>query len=204
MRLLLDTPNIKMQEILEIEREMARLRGEIERIKGEQRFLRDRVSLATIDIRLSREAGVELSPTAKIYPGLRLSSLILLRPGNRERLRLGGGGVVHLGIPRVTLELDAFATADGETDPSFIATFGGSMYSDFLGRGKRKMFNPYVGLRAGYAYLDGSHFTAATDVGVELYKTKHVMLDANVRTHVFVGESADVAIVPSLSAVFAF
>lgn len=210
LRKLLDAGGLQMKDILEIEREMTRLRGEIERIKGEKRFLEDRVALATVNVELTRRAGAVMSPKAKIYPGPRLALLTLFDAGGRQVNRLGGGVAVHLGIPRISLELDVFDDVAAEGDKpreshAVLATWGAAMYSDFLGRGEREFFNPYIGFRAGYGYLDYHAFAVQGEVGVELYKQTHMMIDASVRaTGLFGEDEVDAGLVTSASAVFAF
>jgi hypothetical protein len=210
LRKLMDAGGLKMEEILAIEREMTRLRGEIERIEGEKRFLEDRVSLATIDVELARREGVLLSPKTKVYPGPTLALLTLFGSQGRERNRLGGGVVMHVGIPRVSLELDVFDDVDAEPgkprEPyAVLATFGGAMYSDFLGRGERRFLNPYIGFRGGYGYLDYHAFAVQAEVGLELFKHTYFLIDASARATAFLGkDDVDAGVVSALSAVFAF
>lgn len=202
MQKLLDREGLQMTEILAIENEMNRLRGEIERIKGEKRFLEHRVALATLDITLSRSEGVILGARAKFYPGPKLGMLVLFDAEGRESVRMGGGAVIHT-VPRLTLELDIFE-GPGDESRAVLATFGGATYSDFLGRGRRSFLNPYLGLRVGYGYLEGSAFVFAGGGGVELFKHKYVLLDANANVYVFAREEFDVALVAATSLVFAF
>src|SRR5262245_30180648 len=54
LRQLMAQGGLKVPEILQIEQEMTRLRGQIEQIEGEQRFLKDSVALARLDISLCR------------------------------------------------------------------------------------------------------------------------------------------------------
>ncbi len=210
LRKLLDAGGLQMKDILEIEREMTRLRGEIERIKGEKRFLEDRVALATVSVELSRRAGAVMSPRAKIYPGPRLAVLTLFDAGGRKSNRLGGGVAMHIAMPRLTLELDVFDDVEASDDHAreshaVLATWGGAMYSDFLGRGEREFLNPYIGFRAGYGYLDYHAFVLQGEVGVELYKQTHLLIDANLRATGFLGEDdVDAGLVSGLSAVIAF
>jgi hypothetical protein len=206
---LLERQDMAMKDVLAVEVELTRVRGEIERIKGEQRFLQDRVALATLHVSLSRPRGVVLgAATTKLFPGPRLSTLVLLTPDGRERVRYGGGVAIGLGLPRVTAELDVFAgpeLADGsDEDAAVVATVGGAFYSDHLGRGRRRFGNPYIGLRLGYAYLGGSAFAAGGEVGVELFKHRYVLVDANVRVLGLIGDQSDAAVVGGLSTVFAF
>lgn len=210
LRALLDRQGLSMQEILAIEQQMTRLRGEIERIKGEKRWLEHRVALATltIDVR-QREDAVVLGQEAeaKLYPGPRAAALYLLDANGRERLRLGAGAAVHL-LPRVSLEVDVFGDPD-DTGNAVLATVGGATYSDFLGRGRRRFFNPYLGLRLGFGYLGGPAFAFGAGAGVELFKHEYVLVDVNLRAMGLAGRASgegffDTAVVAGGSVVFAF
>jgi hypothetical protein len=85
---------------------------------------------------------------------------------------------------------------------------GGDTYSDFFGAGRRKFLNPYVGLRTGYAYVDGkSNMSIAGNFGVELVKTGTVLLDLNARVHAMFGNKevgAHVGLEPAISIHVAF
>ncbi len=211
LRSLLDRQGLEMKDVLAIENEMTRLRGEIEKIKGEQRWLKDRVAFATMHISLQRREGAVLGPEAKLYPGARGTVLTLFNPGTRSRNRLGAGLVIHTITPggkdkaegRATLELDLFPAKDGEKT-AVLATGGGSIYSDFLGRGKRRFLNPYLGLRVGYGYLGGSKFVFAGTAGVELFKNQYFLVNLNTRLTGLLGKSFDTALVTGGSLVFAF
>lgn len=205
---LLDTGGLAMKDILAIEQEMTRIRGEIETIKGNQRFLQDRVAHATLDVSLSRRDGVVTLARAKFYPGVRAATLVLLDPEGRQRTRMGAGIVLHSVMRAASMEIDVFesapATAGADPKASVIATFGGAAYSDFLGRGNRPYLNPYLGLRLGYGYLDGSRFVIQAEAGVELLKRKHVVLDAGLRGTGFISSQTDGAVVAGAGAVVAF
>ena len=212
LRALLDRDDLEMSEILAIEKEMTRLRGEIERIKGENRYLRDRVALATLDIALERKEGAVLGPRAVMYPGARASLLTLLDPDGRTRNRFGAGVVVHPFAPggkeatggRMTIEADIFERAGGD-DASALITIGGAVYSDFLGRGRNLALNPYLGGRLGYGYLDRSAFAFAATAGVEVFKTRYVLVDLNIRGLGLAGRGGfDPALVSAAQLVFAF
>lgn len=49
---LMDRGDLDMESVLAIEKELTRVRGEIERIQGEERYLRDRVALARVSVHL--------------------------------------------------------------------------------------------------------------------------------------------------------
>lgn len=207
LRALLDRQGLSMQEILSIEQEMTRLRGEIERIKGEKRFLEHQVAQATITIEIrQRPDAVFLGEKAepKLYPGPRVSMLYLLDAGDRAKMRLGAGATVHI-VSRVNLELDIFNDPDDTGKNAALATFGGDIYSDLLGRGRRRFLNPYLGLRLGFGYLDRATFAFGASAGVELFKHEYVMVDLNVRAMGLAGNGGfDTALVTGGALVFAF
>jgi hypothetical protein len=183
-----------MKELIEIENEMTRVRGQIERLKGEQRWLLDRVSFATITLTLSREGGpVEFAPHARIHPGIHVSTLTLVDPGDRQRTRVGGGATIH--IKRwLTFDLDVFPRRDNDTR-AVIGTFGSALYSSFLGGGRRSFLNPYLGYRVGVGYLtDASSLVLGAELGLELYKHEYVQISATLRALAFLREDTDSAL----------
>jgi hypothetical protein len=184
-------------DLLTIEKEMTRVRGEIEAIKGEQRFLIDRVELATITVSIVRTEGAEpfdeAPPEARIYPGAQLAILTLFDPGMRERTRVGGGATVRLNR-HATFELDVFPRTDGETR-AVLATFGTALYSSFLRDGRRRYLNPYIGGRVGGGYLSGNGSPViAGELGVELVKHEYLLVEASVRVLAYVRTEAEVAL----------
>ncbi|HTM22734.1 MAG TPA: DUF4349 domain-containing protein [Kofleriaceae bacterium] len=209
---LLDKPGMEMKDVLAIETELTRLRGEIERIKGEQRWLKDRVAYATVEVALSRKAGevpVILGAKAKFFPGARFAALTLLEPDGAKRTRLGGG--ITIMFPRANpadpvrggFQFDAFQ-GPGDESAGFLATLGVATYSDFLGRGSRHFLNPYLGIRLGYAHINGSAFAFSGTAGLELYKHKYFMIDASVDLVGLVSDEFESAVVSGAGAVFAF
>ncbi len=183
-----------MKELIEIETEMTRVRGQIERIKGEQRWLLDRVAFATITLSLSREGGpVEFAPHARIHPGLHIATLTLIDPGDRQRTRTGGGATIH--IKRyLTFDLDIFPRRDNDTR-AVIGTLGSALYSSFLGSGRRSFLNPYLGYRLGVGYLtDVTSIVLGAEVGLELYKHKYVQISAALRALAFLHDDPDSAL----------
>ncbi|KAB2897183.1 MAG: DUF4349 domain-containing protein [Kofleriaceae bacterium] len=209
LQALLAQPGLGMNDVLAIEKELTRIRGEIEAIKGAQRFLKDRVALATLDVSLRRRDGAIVTVArAKFYPGVRVTSLTLLDPEGRQRTRFGGSLVLHSILRNHSLEVDLYEAApamDGSgAKAAVIATTGGAAYSDFLGGGRRRTLNPYLGLRAGYAYLDSSRFVIQAEAGLELWKSRHAVIDASVRGTGLIGKNPDAAVVASTGVVVAF
>lgn len=185
-----------VNDLLAIEKEMTRVRGEIETIKGEQRFLLDRVAFATITISIVRagEDVYEEVPEARIYPGPQLAMLTLLDPGTRQRTRVGGGVSVRL-QRYATFELAIFPRGDGGDSRAVLATFGTALYSGYLGYGRRRHLNPYIGARVGYGYLsDGGSPVVAGELGVELYKHEYLLVDTSLRAVAYVTSTAEVAL----------
>ncbi|HXY23896.1 MAG TPA: DUF4349 domain-containing protein [Candidatus Acidoferrum sp.] len=54
----------KVKDVLEVEQEIARVRGETEQMEAEQKNLEHRVEFATIDLKLSEEYKAQLNPPA--------------------------------------------------------------------------------------------------------------------------------------------
>jgi len=62
----------KVKEVLEVEEEIARVRGEIEQMEAEQKTLEHRVGFATIDVRITEEYKAQLtSPAPSVGTQLR-------------------------------------------------------------------------------------------------------------------------------------
>jgi len=64
----------------------------------------------------------------------------------------------------------------------FVLGFGQDFYSRHFGRGDRKFLNLYSGYTVGYVYATGkttktNFYYIAPSIGVELLKTKHVLID---------------------------
>jgi hypothetical protein len=205
---LMGTSGLQVQQILQIETEMTRIRGQIDQLEGDQRFLKDRVAFATLSISISRREGAVTIAKAKVYPGVRGAMLTLFDPGMRKRTRFGAGFVLHTVLRTMSLEVDLFQKEQNEardrSSAGVIATLGGAGYSDFLGGGKRRTMNPYLGMRLGYAYIDTHRFVVQAEAGVELFKAKYVVLDANVRATGLIGSDSDLAVVTGVGATVAF
>jgi hypothetical protein len=180
-----------VDEILRIESELGRLRGEIEQTKGNLRWLSDRAARATVHINLvtsSHEIATQPSlapPEAKFYPGLRLVQLTDLR-GEMGTTGYVGGGVSATFSRQFSLQLDGLRQAgEGSLTKGLdvvLLTLGGEMYSDFLGGGKRKFLNPYLGYALGYARFQGhNEAILGATVGLELVKAKAITLDLDAR-----------------------
>ncbi len=201
-----------IEEILRLEGELSRIRQQIEQLKGEIRWMRDRAARATIFVSLYTESAappeVILKPEAKLYPGVRASYLHDFRGEDGDQGYLGAG--ITLGAtPQVNLELQGFREVGSGSAglDGFFVTLNGRLYSEFLGDGQRKFLNPYLGLRGGYArFLSNNEVLLGGLLGLEIVKGEWYIIDADVRASALFGSDAGghVGVEPSLGASIAF
>jgi hypothetical protein len=203
-----------VDEVLRVEQEISRVRGQMEQIKGELRFLADRTARATIHVTLlgpeieAAPPAVIARPKAKFHPGLRMEYLADFWGEGGDATYAGAG--LSLRFSRhFSLDIDGLRSAEADSRglDLFLATIGGELYSDFLGRGRRKWLNPYLGLRAGYARFAGrNEMAAGGSAGVELFQSELVTIDLDARFYGMFGSSAGahLAIQPALGANIAF
>ena len=203
-------------QTLQVEQQLERLRNEIDRIKGDLLWLKDRVASATIRVRFFPSATSEdavFAPTATLFPTLRTTMMFDLR-SETQRIGYVGGGLSLQFKPfarAITLDFDVAraAVADKPTFSDWSYTFlvGLDLYSDLLGGGRRKFVNPYLGFRVGYSISEGAgDFAFGGVVGIDVIKTKVVLLDVGARVLGLVGndQGPHVAMGPSASFSFAF
>ncbi|HEX2871543.1 MAG TPA: DUF4349 domain-containing protein [Polyangiaceae bacterium] len=200
----------KVEEILRIEQELGRIRGEIEQVKGNLRWLSDRAARATLHIVLREQApqiAYAEEPEAKFFPSVRLPALIDF--GNQGAHGYAGGGFALRVNRAFSLDLDLFERSQSEQrGPDVVlASLGGEIFSDLLGGGERRYLNPYLGWRAGYGRFgtDNQAIVGAT-LGLELYKNGWFGVDVEARNYLaFLGDrGAHFLVTPALSARVAF
>jgi hypothetical protein len=97
--------------------------------------------------------------------------------GNRFGAGVGIGGR----SPVSRIEVMGYSAPTMETRPGVSVTLGIGGYAKALGGGSRASFNPYVGARLGYAYLQASYVELAAELGVELVKQKGVLWTVSAR-----------------------
>ncbi|MDB5216524.1 MAG: hypothetical protein JWO86_4451 [Myxococcaceae bacterium] len=201
-------------QILAVERELERVRSDLDRIKGRLTFLRDRVARATIAIALhSPEAPSDQLPFARkpqISSGVRALSFVDVREsgtngyvGSGLTLRLpSSGGETARGL---ILDVDVMrACCKSRPDRSSWAydiLLGFDLYSDALQAGRRRWLNPYLGARVGFSQTqDRGDFAAAGVFGLEIFKTSALMIDVQARAMALVGnpDGPHAGIQPSL------
>jgi hypothetical protein len=179
LRELARAPGGSLADVLEIEREMTRVRGELERLRGAQRVLADNVARATLTIAISMNPD-DHAPALKFTIVPHATRLHLVDAGARAPDR-NGGGVTLMFSRAGSVDFEVLAPRDGDAR-SYLFTFATGLYSDFLGGGRRRFLNPYVGVRVGGAKLNGlGAFAYGADVGVEVVRTRLFLVDVSAR-----------------------
>ncbi|HEY8942777.1 MAG TPA: DUF4349 domain-containing protein [Polyangiaceae bacterium] len=201
-----------VEDILRLESELDRLRQEIESLKGQLRWMRDRAARATVYLSLFTSDATPpldiVKPKAKLYPGVRLSYLRDLRGDDGSRSYFGAG--LSLAVtPAIAAELQGFREVGSNSaglDGLFV-TLNGRLYSEYLGNGARPWFNPYLGLRGGYArFLGRDEVIAGAALGLEVLKRDWLVIDFDVRSYALFASNSGghLAIEPSAGLSVAF
>ena len=176
-RLMAEHANASLADVLAIEREMTRVRVDIERLEGQHRYLDDRVERATLDVHITTHddfvAGAPEQKLVLVGHGLAWS---FVDAGARHRDRWGAGVGMMFGR-RFDLTFDVLPSRDADAR-SMLLTLGWGVYSDFLGGGRRLFGNPYLGLRVGGGGINGrGAFAYAGELGVELVHHPRFLVD---------------------------
>jgi hypothetical protein len=192
----------QLKDVLEVERELTRVRGEIEQLEGEHRLLGDRIARATLTVSVLPKHGahppdIHVEPELKFELVPHLTVLHFLDAGVARAQTRGGGGVTLMFSRAFALDITALPRHEGDAR-SFLFSASVATYSDFLGGGRRRYGNPYLGLRAGGGSVN-THgvFTFGAEVGVELVRYKLFLLDVTGRALGFIygrGVSNDVVL----------
>ncbi|MFZ5890084.1 MAG: DUF4349 domain-containing protein [Myxococcota bacterium] len=199
-------------EALAIEAELQRVRTSLERVRGDLEWMRDRVARSTVYVTLALDAedtDAIQQRNAKLHPGVR-ASLLLDIPPTAENRTFAGAGLSLAWTRSFSLDLDLMKRIDRRADGNinaFLLTLGGDLYSDFLGRGRRRWLNPYFGFRAGYARNLGQNaLTLAGTLGLELFKSPYFLLDLQTRAHALIGpdDGVHIGLQPILTTSFAY
>jgi len=174
-------PNTALKDVLEVERELTRVRGEIERLEGEHRVMGDQIARATLSLTILPKRGahppdIHVEPEMKFELVPHLNVVHFLDARERAQTR-GGGGVTVMFSRAFALDFTALPAHDGDARSFlFSATVAG--YSDFLGGGRRRYLNPYLGLQVGGGLInDHGTFSFGAEAGVELVRTKFFLVD---------------------------
>ena len=121
----------------------------------------------------------------------------------------GGAGLSFLISRSFGFDLDIARELTGDDAANWIQLgAGGDLYSNLLGAGRRRFFNPYLGFRAAYVYADRvSEFGLGGNVGLEIYRGSMLLVDSQLRALAVFGSSAHalhLALQPTLSMSSAF
>jgi len=173
-------PDADLDDILKVEHEATRVRGELEKLRGEQRLLADQVARATLAITITMSPPVHAEPALKFELLPHLTRLHLIDAGARAPERTGGG-VTVMASRAASFDFEVLAPR-GEDARSYLFTIATGVYSDFLGGGQRRFGNPYVGVRAGGAKMNGlGAFAYGVDAGIELLRYKLFLVEVSGR-----------------------
>jgi hypothetical protein len=182
--------NTALKDVLEVERELTRVRGEMERLEGEHRLLGDQIARASLNVSILPKRGVHppdihVEPEMKFEVVPHLTVLHFLDQRARAQTR-GGGGLTLMFSRAFALDFTALPEHDGDAR-SFLFSASVAGYSDFLGGGRRRYLNPYLGLRVGGGLVnDHGTFSFGGEVGVELMRTKLFLIDVTGRALGFI------------------
>jgi len=212
-----------VKDVLAVEAELNRVRTNIERTQAHLGWLRDRVSRATIAVRLyaPRPLLETVVSNATLFPGLRASSMIDVREGSSAESYLGAGlsfrflrlfgGRAEETTRGAILDFDVVRSCCGSHPErsryAFTFLLGGDYYSGLLGAGRRRWLNPYIGWRIGLADTHRrADFAGGIVVGIDLLKTQRATLDLQARALGLVGnaDGAHAVVQPSLGFSIAF
>ncbi len=167
-----------VKEMLAIEAELARLRTEIDKVKGGLVFLSDRVARSIIYATLQPKPSSPESVSQDFFPGVRGA----FHRDLTAKVGAIGGGVSLRGRAPVGVEALVLSPLTGPQSPLLLVTFGGDVYSSKLGGGERRYLDPFLGLRAGVSYTRGrTEAIVPLGLGLDWLKTEAVVLSSDVR-----------------------
>jgi hypothetical protein len=191
-------------EMVTIEKEIVRLENALAQIELDLALTRDHVARSRVYVRLAVPREERIQQDAKLQVGLRLPYLLDLEPGDSSSGYLGAG-LSFLIVRPFNLDLDLLTHTSDERREGvdlLTATVGSELYSNLLGAGKRRFFNPYFGFRAGYANLNGDDaLLLGGSVGLELIHSSALMLELDARTYAVIAaaDGTHVFVQPALA-----
>jgi hypothetical protein len=182
LKVFIDKDQLSVDEVLRVEREMSRLREQIDRVEREHELLRGRVGMATLHVGFSeRPRRLQRAPRAQFYVAGR-PTVLLTGPGAPE---------VGWGLSLFNPDAPARFHVDFDHLPQSKRTFltlASSTYSEFFGAGENNFLNPHIGFKLGYADDDGHNFVFGGGLGVELLRFKYAFVNLRAEGLGLVGE----------------
>ncbi|MBK9072645.1 MAG: hypothetical protein IPL79_16845 [Myxococcales bacterium] len=136
-----------------------------------------------------REAFDEASISLSVR-GVGMVTDALDRPANRDT-RSGVGLGLRFG--NFTIETTGIFATEASS-AGIIVTAGNVVYARTMGKGARTAMNPYLQIKSGYAYLNGSAYVLGAELGIELIKAGGVALAASVSPLGLLGKHSMVAV----------
>lgn len=205
-RALLDQAE-NVTELANLENEILRLETALERVRTDLAWTVDRVRRSTIYLKLTLPREEPIEEVAKLFPGLRGTYVLDLEPDD-GKTGYWGGGLSILVRRAFNVDLDLMRGAQSERNVDLLlATAGVELYSNLLGAGRRRHFNPYLGFRAGYANLaSDSAAVLGGSLGLELVKTERWFVDLQARAYALIAADSGthVLLQPALAFHFAY
>ena len=199
-----------VSDMANLEGEILRLQTALDSVRADLAWTRDRVARSTVYVRLTVPKEERLQEEkAKLHVGLRLPIVFDLRPSDASSSYVGGGLSLLIARP-FNLDIDLLTSTSKERREGvdlLTATAGSELYSNLLGGGRRRFFNPYIGFRAGYATLRGDDaLLLGGSVGVELVKSSSLILDVHTRAYALVAtdDRTHVFVQPALTLLAAY
>ncbi|MDR2963933.1 MAG: DUF4349 domain-containing protein [Bacteroidales bacterium] len=175
---------------LKLWRELQQIETDIRRIETSLQSLQTSQQIYAVELSLQDDVIVPSSSRVSFVnmPGFEYSLLRVENPlsdfsqplyqgFSLKYILTRGKSFINLGI------FKNMEQAQGnELTDMFMISFGQNFYSRYLGRGNRRFFNPYTGYMIGGVYASGENRTKSfayilPEFGVELYKSRYVMLD---------------------------
>jgi hypothetical protein len=150
--------------------------------------------VAVLDVKLEAPHRADPFAHAKMLGHARGSVLGLGVLGNARGSRVGGGVGIGGRSPVSSFEIIGYAAPTMDEKAGVTVTVGIGGYSKAFGGGNRASMNPYVGARAGYAYLEANYLEVAAELGVELFKQRGVLWTVSARPMGLVGSTSQAAV----------
>jgi hypothetical protein len=177
--------NIYINEVFENEKKLFKLKKEKEKLESGVHIYYGSVFLAeehytpkTTNIDFVNMPGAEyrVLRIETQHPNL---SAAFYRGGGLRYMFTRGKSAVSVGV----LKAENFSSETAFTE-LFYFNFGQDFYSRYLGRGRRRFLNVYTGYTAGGVFATGNarkrtFFQITPHIGIELFKSRHVLLDLN-------------------------
>jgi hypothetical protein len=130
------------------------------------------------DVGAAPSAGDDTRPKLKFLLVPHVTRLRFADAGPRAQDRTGGGVALMLARD-ASFDLDVLPGRGGDAR-SYLFTLAAGCYSDFLGGGRRRLLNPYLGFRLGGAKMNGfGAFAYGADAGVELVRFPLFLVEAS-------------------------